>query len=73
MSVVINFSKTFYFFHKIFFRNDYWIFDPVIDPIINSLPEELFMIELILIIGLLMLFTLIIKLLYYKNHLNKKL
>jgi len=63
----IDFSKTFYFFHKIFFRNDYWIFDPVTDPIINALPEEFFMIELILIIGLLILFTLIIKGLNLKN------
>ena len=56
--VVIDFSKTFYFFHKIFFRNDYWIFDPVTDPIINALPEEFFMIELILIICVLLIFTL---------------
>jgi len=63
----IDFSKTFYFFHKIFFRNDYWIFDPVTDPIINALPEEFFMIELILIISLLILFTLIIKVLNLKN------
>ena len=59
--VTINFSKTFYFFHKIFFRNDYWIFDQVTDPIIKALPEEFFMIELILVISLLVIFTLIIK------------
>lgn len=65
--IMINFSKTFYFFHKIFFRNDYWIFDPKIDPIINALPEGLFMIEAILIIGLLLIFTVVIKVLYLKN------
>ena len=65
--VVIDFSKTFYFFHKIFFRNDYWIFDPVTDPIINALPEEFFMIELILVISLLILFTLVIKVLSFKK------
>jgi integral membrane protein (TIGR01906 family) len=64
---VIDFSETFYFFHKILFRNDYWIFDPATDPIINALPEELFMIELILIISLLILFTLIIKVLHLRN------
>ena len=68
--VVIDFSKTFYFFHKIFFRNDYWIFDPVTDPIINALPEELFMIELILIISLLILFTLVIKVLHLRNKIK---
>jgi integral membrane protein (TIGR01906 family) len=70
--VATDFSKTFYFFHKIFFRNDYWIFDPIADPIINALPEEFFMIELMLIISLLILFTVVIKVLYYKNHLNYK-
>ena len=65
--IVIDFSKTFYFFHKIFFRNDYWVFDSVIDPIINALPEEFFMIELILVISLLIIFTIIIKVLHLKN------
>ena len=65
--MTINFSKAFYFFHKIFFRNDYWIFDPKKDPIINALPEELFMIEAALIIILLLIFTLVIKVLYLKN------
>jgi integral membrane protein TIGR01906 len=65
--MMINFSKAFYFFHKIFFRNDYWIFDPKKDPIINALPEELFMIEAILIIILLLIFTVVIKVLYFKN------
>jgi len=65
--VVKDFSETFYFFHKIFFRNDYWIFDPVKDPIINALPEEFFMIELILLISLLIIFTLVIKVLNFRN------
>lgn len=65
--ITVDFSKTFYFFHKIFFRNNYWIFDPVTDPIINALPEELFMIELIIILALLIIFTLIIKVLHFKN------
>ncbi len=64
----IDFSETFYFFHKIFFKNDYWIFDPVTDPIINALPEEFFMIELILTISLLIVFTLIIKVLNLKKY-----
>ena len=64
---VLDFSKTFYFFHKLFFRNDYWIFDPVTDPIINALPQELFMIELILVLSLLIIFTVVIKVIYLKN------
>ena len=38
----INFNKAFIIFHKIFFNNDYWIFNPAKDPIINILPEEFF-------------------------------
>lgn len=64
--IVVDFSKTFYFFHKIFFRNNYWIFDPVTDPIIKALPEEFFMIELILILILLIIFTLVTKVLYIR-------
>lgn len=64
---MINFDKAFYYFHKMFFRNDYWIFDSTTDPIINALPEEFFMMELILIISLLLIFTLVIKTLHLKN------
>ena len=63
---LVDFSKAFVFFHKIFFSNDYWIFDPKIDPIINALPEELFMIEFILIVALLILFTVAIKVFNFK-------
>ncbi|WP_250278183.1 TIGR01906 family membrane protein [[Clostridium] colinum] len=38
----INFDKYFEIFHKIFFNNDYWIFDTKKDPIINILPQEFF-------------------------------
>lgn len=39
----INFDACFEIFHKIFFNNDLWIFDPSEDLIINVLVEELFM------------------------------
>lgn len=38
----INFDKSFEIFHKIFFNNDYWIFNSIKDPIINILPQEFF-------------------------------
>lgn len=72
MGASIDFSKAFIIFHKIFFRNNYWIFDPNIDPIINALPEELFMIEFMLIIGVLIVFTLVIKWLNFKLKKTKK-
>ena len=63
LACMINFDKTFVIFHKLFFNNDYWIFDPVTDPIIRLLPEEFFLhcaifIVLIVILGSLTLFGL---------------
>lgn len=29
-------------FHKLFFRNDYWLFDPMTDPVIWILPDQFF-------------------------------
>ncbi|MEG2288556.1 MAG: TIGR01906 family membrane protein [Clostridium sp.] len=40
--VSLNFNYFFTVFHKIFFNNNKWIFDPQTDPIINILPEEFF-------------------------------
>ena len=42
LPVVINFKGSFVLFHKIMFNNDYWIFDPNLDPVINILPEDFF-------------------------------
>lgn len=65
--IVVDFSKIFIIFHKIFFNNNYWIFDPKIDPIINALPEELFMIYALIILILLFGQAIIFKVVYYKN------
>ncbi|HBH2963916.1 TPA: TIGR01906 family membrane protein, partial [Clostridioides difficile] len=37
--ILLNFEKSFIIFHKLLFRNDYWIFNPDLDPVINILPE----------------------------------
>ncbi|WP_018659953.1 TIGR01906 family membrane protein [Allofustis seminis] len=37
------FDSIFILFHEILFRNDYWLFNPVTDPIIQVLPETFFM------------------------------
>ena len=39
---LFNWNAFFIKFHQIFFRNNYWIFDPVTDPVINILPDEFF-------------------------------
>lgn len=43
ISYILNFQKSFLFFHKIFFRNDLWILDPRRDLMIKMLPENFFM------------------------------
>jgi integral membrane protein (TIGR01906 family) len=62
----INFDASFILFHKIFFFNTYWLFDPALDPVINILPEEFFFHEAILIILLALLSAVILRLLYHK-------
>lgn len=66
-AIIIDFSKAFIMFHKIFFNNDYWIFDPDLDPIIMVLPEYIFMFYAILVIALILICIIIYKLSYYKN------
>ncbi len=60
-SIFIDFSKAFIIFHKIFFNNEYWIFDSNTDPIINVLPEEVFKLYALVVI----IFT-IIAIIFYK-------
>jgi len=39
---IIDWEGLFITFHQIVFRNDYWLFDPYTDPIINFLPDIFF-------------------------------
>lgn len=64
---VMDFDKTFTLFHKLLFDNDYWIFDPVCDPIITILPEEFFMLCGIVIIMLQLLTSFCCYFVYRKN------
>ena len=64
---LINFDKSFTIFHKVFFKNNYWEFDPIKDPVINILPQEYFfhcsllILFLILLSSAILLFTYKIK------------
>jgi len=40
--MLIDFLKIFLLFHEIIFKNNYWFFDPLTDPVILALPVELF-------------------------------
>lgn len=64
IAFMINFDAAFTIFHKIFFRNDYWQFDPSIDPIINVLPQEFFYHAALLIVLLVILSIIALRLLY---------
>lgn len=44
----------FEFFHRLIFNNEYWIFDPRIDPIIHVLPQKFFINSFYLILGIYM-------------------
>lgn len=65
--IVTNFSEAFIMFHKIFFNNDYWIFDEKTDPIISVLPEELFELYAIIILSIIIVSIIIYKGIYYKK------
>lgn len=64
---IIDFDKTFTLFHELFFDNDYWLFDPLSDPIISMLPANFFMLCGIVIIALQFLTSLCCYLIYRKT------
>ncbi|MCF0148887.1 MAG: TIGR01906 family membrane protein [Clostridium sp.] len=64
-AMFIDFSKAFVIFHKIFFNNDYWIFDERTDPIIKVLPEEVFMLYALIIVILVIIAVVVYKFYYY--------
>lgn len=41
--IALNWDQFFVTFHHLFFNNDYWIFDPALDPVINILPDTFFL------------------------------
>ncbi|MFZ2258705.1 MAG: TIGR01906 family membrane protein [Clostridiaceae bacterium] len=60
--VLINFNATFIKFHELVFSNDYWIFDPRVDPIIRYLPESLFLKNTLIILWFIVLWVVLIQL-----------
>lgn len=62
--LVINFDGSFVLFHKIMFNNDYWIFDPNLDPVIEILPDVFFLHMGVIILILIILSSIFCNLLY---------
>lgn len=42
MMMLIDWQWAFETMHNVLFQNDYWLFDPQTDPVINILPDEFF-------------------------------
>jgi integral membrane protein (TIGR01906 family) len=64
LPVMINFEDSFVIFHKLMFSNDYWIFDPRIDPVITMLPEQFFFHAGLMMIALILLSSMVIYSIY---------
>ncbi|HAU4840882.1 TPA: TIGR01906 family membrane protein [Clostridioides difficile] len=62
--ILLNFEKSFIIFHKLLFRNDYWIFNPDLDPVINILPEEFFFHSGMMILTLILLVSIVLFVMY---------
>lgn len=67
-ALAIDFDRSFVIFHKIFFQNDYWIFDPTTDPVIKILPDTFFLHCALLIIFFVILGSIILAIIYFKNR-----
>ena len=70
--IALNWQQVFVTFHKLFFDNDYWIFDPYDDPVITILPDEFFMHCAIMILALTVLGGAICLVFYLSNKRKQK-
>ncbi|MDF2943437.1 MAG: hypothetical protein K0S01_2295 [Herbinix sp.] len=61
----LDFDRAFVIFHKIFFKNDYWLFDPSTDPVITILPDAFFLHCALLIILIVLLFSILFISVYF--------
>lgn len=62
--LVTNFNYFFIKFHEAVFSNDYWIFDPNIDPVINVLPQDVFLHIGILIVAIILIISILLQISY---------
>lgn len=69
--LVMNFNYFFIKFHEAVFSNDYWIFDPDIDPVINILPQDIFFHIGILILAIILVVSTLLQIFY--RGLNKRI
>ena len=65
--IAANWDKAFVIFHKIFFRNDYWIFSYETDPVILILPDTFFLHCAVMILALVVLGSVVCGVVYAKS------
>lgn len=64
--VALNWDRVFVAFHHLAFDNDYWLFDPLTDPVITILPDTFFLHCALLIFAGVLLGSLLCRLAYQK-------
>nr|WP_279282910.1 TIGR01906 family membrane protein [Clostridium senegalense] len=64
LASLFNFNYIFTLFHKLFFNNDYWIFNSSLDPIILLLPEKFFYHCSVIILCITSLSGILLKIIY---------
>lgn len=68
---ITDFSSAFVLMHQLLFRNNYWLIDPMKDPIINIFPEDFFKYCLFGILGIIVIANGIVLIIYERE--KKKL
>ena len=66
--VALNWDWAFVTFHHLAFDNDYWLFDPLTDPVITILPDTFFLHCALMILGLVMLGSVVCGAVYRKKR-----
>lgn len=69
--VMINFNYFFIKFHQVVFSNNYWIFDADIDPVIEILPQEVFLHIGVFILMIMLSISILLQIVY--RLINKKM
>lgn len=59
-----DFSSAFTMMHQLLFHNNYWLMDPLVDPVINIFPEEFFKLCLIAILIIIIVINALLVALY---------
>ncbi|WP_446897380.1 TIGR01906 family membrane protein [Clostridium sp. LBM24168] len=72
-SFIVNFNNSFILFHKVFFRNDYWIFNPKIDPVISILPQKFFYHSAILTLSIIIIYIILLKIIHEKLYIKNQI